>query len=406
MRKIIYAISLLLIVCIMLSACVETDSNDTLTSTNKTDASQTERDYTYIECRKTSDYNETYLALGESSLLLSVSLPSGWELNENSEGYEILRDETVVGRIYPGYTPEEYENNCMDLQTISIDGDIIVDTYILKTSDSPSGYTRCYCYYYMDGDEEIGMVLETDYAEIDYSANDMLIYSCENVDAVNDSCKGSLDKFPANGKDAVLILGNSFINSSKIGGILSSMIQKAGMSTSVYASSIGYANVQTYVQNTDYMNRIKNGEYGVVFMCGFYNQSAVDSLESIVNACKSSRTMLVIFPAHNEPYQMIENACKLWKNKVYFLDWKGEINNLIMNTDATDLDMCIQDQHKHSTALAGFVGAHMIYRAIYGKIPPYITNQVITTEGAKEKLGSYVDIGGFPNIDESMIYRL
>ncbi len=32
-------------------------------------------------------------------------------------------------------------------------------------------------------------------------------------------------------------------------------------------------------------------------------------------------------------------------------------------------DMCIDDYHKHSKPLAGYVGAHMICRAVYGEAP-------------------------------------
>ncbi|MGM9683990.1 MAG: hypothetical protein ACI3XQ_10385 [Eubacteriales bacterium] len=411
MRKVICVVSFLALAAILLSACTETKSNNTATETmaassgQVTDAPKPETDYTSIECRDNSRLLKTYFAPQDSNLLLDLWLPSEWTLKEKAGGYQILRDKAVIGRIYSGGAPAEYENNCLEHQTENTDG-ITVDTYVLKTADSASGYTRCFSYAYTDGNEKRRMTLETDYAEISDFTFQKLASACECKDAVSDSHKGELKAYRSNGRDSVLILGNSFINSSQIGSILRSMIERGGKSTSVEAVSRGYATVQSYVESGDYLTRIQNREYGIVFMCGFYGSGAVDSLESIVNVCKSSGTMLVIFPAHNESSSVITSACNKWKNDAYFLDWKGEISDLIKYTDATDTDMCIQDQHKHSTALAGFVGAHMIYRAIYDEIPPSITNSAITTQSAREKLGRYVDIGGITKMEESMIHRL
>lgn len=411
MRKVIWAFSLLVLASILLSACTETKTGDAVTVTesafsqHETDTPQKDDGYTSIECRQISRMSETFFAQGDSSLLLSFLVPTEWELKKNDDGYQILRDNAVIGRIYSGVAPAEYENICLNHKTENTNN-ITVDTCVLKTEDSSSGYMRCFCYSYKDESKESRMVLEVDYAELSVFSVNKMVFSCECRKSTSDTVKGALQAYRSNGRDAVLILGNSFINSSQIGSILRSMIAAGGKTTSVEAVSRGYATVQSYVESGDYLTRIKNREYGVVFMCGFYSSGAEDSLESIVNVCKSSGTMLVIFPAHNESSSVITSACSKWKNDAYFLDWKGEISDLIKYTDATDTDMCIQDQHKHSTTLAGFVGAHMIYRAIYGEIPPSVANQSITTQEAREKLGSYVDSGSFVKIKESNIHRL
>ena len=53
-------------------------------------------------------------------------------------------------------------------------------------------------------------------------------------------------------------------------------------------------------------------------------------------------------------------------------------------------DFCIDDQHKHSTPLAGYVGAHMIYRAIFGEIPKKYQSNYFDSASYYATLGDYV----------------
>ena len=103
--------------------------------------------------------------------------------------------------------------------------------------------------------------------------------------------------------------------------------------------------------------------------------------------------MLVIFPAHNENATVIQRAIDS-DDTLYYLPWRDEINALI-GAGVDFWDMCINDMHKHSTPLAGYVGAHMIYRAIFGEVPGdvYISDEV-NADTIKEKLGeTYVTTG-------------
>jgi hypothetical protein len=90
------------------------------------------------------------------------------------------------------------------------------------------------------------------------------------------------------------------------------------------------------------------------------------ALKSLL-AAKHPNTKLVIFPAHNEsaeePYSLfIDGGCGI-------ADWRGLVNRLI----AEGIDkyrLCIDDQFLHSTPLAGFAGACMIYGYLYKAMPP------------------------------------
>lgn len=188
-------------------------------------------------------------------------------------------------------------------------------------------------------------------------------------------------------RNTVLILGNSFINTSNVGDILQTM---CGSDLFVEAHSRGYASVMTYAQDDHMVQNIRRGDYSVVFICGFYNYSDVLELEKIVDACEYSNTKIAIFPAHNEDSSLIADAAAMYPNAV-LIDWKKEINILI--TKGIDYyDFCFDDQHQHSTPLAGYVGAHMIYRAIFNEIPQTTSFSQVSKQQI-DLLGDYVKNG-------------
>ncbi len=207
-------------------------------------------------------------------------------------------------------------------------------------------------------------------------------------------------------RPSILILGNSFISTSEIGSILQSMCDAGGKQVDVTAVSRGYATVGSYAEAADYLRYIENGQYGIVFMCGFYGSGDADKPDCFVDVCISSGTPLVIFPAHNENQNVVSIATLRNARNAYFLDWKGEISNLIKAKVVTAGDMCINDQHKHSTPLAGFVGAHMIYRTLFGSIPPEINTYSMSTFRAEYVLGDYVKTGKISGVDTVPIYRI
>ena len=188
-------------------------------------------------------------------------------------------------------------------------------------------------------------------------------------------------------RNTVLILGNSFINTSNVGDILQAM---CGSDLFVEAHSRGYASVMTYAQDDYMVQNIRSGHYSVVFICGFYNYSDVLELEKIVDACKYSNTKIAIFPAHNEDISLIKDATTMYPNAV-LIDWKKEISMLI-SKGIDYYDFCFDDQHQHSTPLAGYVGAHMIYRAVFNEIPQTTSFSQVSKQQI-DLLGGYVKNG-------------
>jgi hypothetical protein len=172
------------------------------------------------------------------------------------------------------------------------------------------------------------------------------------------------------------------------------MISVNNKGLSVSPISRGYATVQTYVEDAGIMDSIRNGTYKGVFICGFYSNPEVDYLKALREACNASETTLVVFPAHNEERNVIKKAQQVCP-ELYTLDWKAEVDSLI-ESGIERSHFCINDEHQHSTELAGIVGAHMIYRAIYGESPSLDGVYAVTAYNAHELLGSYLTDGKIP----------
>ena len=174
----------------------------------------------------------------------------------------------------------------------------------------------------------------------------------------------------------------------------------SGKAPLMYAQSRGYASISTYAQDSAFLKRIANGEWAAVFLCGFYGQDTT-SVGIIKNACDKSNTQLIIFPAHNESDQMRINATSKYPELIC-MNWKREID-LLIQEGRSKWDFCINDQHKHSTPLAGYVGAHMIYRALYNTVPKGNVYSYINQAEVKSLLGDYVKTGALDLIDPDRI---
>lgn len=159
------------------------------------------------------------------------------------------------------------------------------------------------------------------------------------------------------------MLGNSFLASSQIGEILQSMANESKVKLTVDVDCRANSNVEHFASDPNVLQKLKDGIYDIVFLCGFYNNRNAQ-LEIMLNA-KSDSTRIIIFPAHNESYEYPYTTRALYP-ETGLLDWKGFINKLIdMGMDYPR--MCMDDGPKHSTNLAGYAGACMIYSFLYKK---------------------------------------
>ncbi len=186
----------------------------------------------------------------------------------------------------------------------------------------------------------------------------------------------------------IAIFGNSFIYTSQICEIYNELAADNGIRQALVNCSYEFDSLY----DASYVAELKSRGVSAIFLCGFYSSSDLQNFETIVANCENAGIKLVIFPAHNENRQVLNLLAGNYP-QLYVMDWKAEIDLLIK--DGVDRwDMCVDDEHDHSTALAGYVGAHMIYRAIHGEIPDssdmgdYIQYRYI-----KSKLGNYIKTG-------------
>ncbi len=411
MKQILTSLLCLLLLTVLLSGCAETDleseQTDTLLSQSDTVEDSTQdpepdTGYTELTPRTLSGYVFAHFGFDNNSLVLRCYVPKDWELQkQNASTVAILREGAQVGKAGPSVI-RDHDERCLLHKEDGVHS-VFSTTCVLRSAEEGyDGYSLGITLSFFDDVEKQQLQLEVAYTELTDFAKKKLLASAEPV-LVEKELEAGVLKLDT---PSILILGNSFVSTSAVGEILQEMCLAGGHSVSVQGVSRGYATVSSYVDSGDYVELIRNGEYGILFMCGFYSAENAIDLRVLVDACKQSGTQLVIFPAHNETTGVISDATLSYVNESYFLDWKGEINALIRSGAASDADMCIPDQHKHSTCLAGFVGAHMIYRTLFGTVPPAVdVYGVISTDEAARILGDYVTTGDIPSRVFPTVYR-
>ncbi len=375
----------------------QSDSLDKDSSKQSSSEEQTPEDiYKKIVGRKLSANEMTTIRIkdNKTGLVLQMKLPKDWKLSKaDNQTFDIKRNGKKIGTLTSKAVSEEkdvYEERYAYDETKGID----IDWNIVYKKEN--GKDNFYRKFYMKGyydEKKYTVNMSVDYAELNKSAADNMVDSAKTI--VPDREFTTLSE--TNGSKKILILGNSFIGSSQIGATLNDMLDTANNGYSVNAVSIGMAEIDTYISNDEICDEIMNGEYCYVFQCGFYSQNAIEDFSVIKDICDNSNTSIVIFPAHNESENIINLSFERYKD-VPLLNWKGGVQALI-NKGVAEADMCVNDVHKHSTPLAGYVGAYMIYKTLFGEEPPAVTSQApLTPEYVNFKLSAYKDVIGL--VDE------
>ena len=406
MKKTLFAlIALCLVLSMMLCGCnlfgdpvdIERDPIDDGEATDDNNKTDDEKDtskeetpvrYWEIKCHPTKSYIERHISVEGAETDVSLSVSTEWSFEKTENGYDIIRDGNTIGEIVKGDADDidawKKEDEFTRKHSDSLS---VTKTVESKGSGKSTQFRYRFKYSFADGEDTRVLTLTAKYEEVDANAADALYVSVK-LYGNEDGLLGSLSELQ---DKPILILGNSFIASSNIGGILWEMIAINNKGLDVSPVSRGYASVQTYVEDASVMDAIRSGLYKGVFICGFYSNPEVDHLKTLRAACNESDTTLVVFPAHNEERSVIKRANQSCP-ELFMLDWKAEVDALI-ESGIDRWSFCINDQHQHSTELAGLVGAHMIYRAIYGEIPSVDGIYAVNDYNARELLGTYLTDG-------------
>lgn len=390
---------LLLALMLLLCSCTESIEYEGETETQSVTKETVDTSYESIERYQSSGYSNGYYGFAVDSAVINITYPREWSFRQGGGGFDIVRGKNTVGRLIGAQASDTSEWTVLkteeDMQS-DVSTKMIIER---KSTDGESSYRYRYVYTYTTDGVSRTITLTADCAELDKMTEAKLFMNTFFEEKVTSKTLGILSNI--GDPSSVLILGNSFIGSSDIGDILREMLNLNGKSCSVTAISRGYATVDTYINDASILSAIKSGSYDAVFICGFYSSNEVANLGVLKSACDTSRTQLVIFPAHNESSGVVSSAQSKYSSLVC-LNWKNELDGLIRK-GVDRWDLCTDDQHDHSKPLAGYVGAHMIYRAIYGELPLRAMQNAISQVYVDKILGDYAYVGDTETLDETKI---
>ena len=129
----------------------------------------------------------------------------------------------------------------------------------------------------------------------------------------------------------------------------------------------------------------------------------------IYNACRDGNTKLILLPSFEDDINVIQTILEKFDN-TFILNLKGELNNLIDSSIGTDKVLTNSDlinADNRFTKHAGFITAHLIYRNIFGKIPPAINSVELAYTDIQSKFAeSYLTSGILPNENDIVSYVL
>lgn len=399
-------VALTLVLCFLLGGCgtanSESGTNDEVTSEQVTKHDEN-KEYLKIPLQECPGFVKNYYCVKDTYQTIGLPFYENWEQREDGEGGRILlRDGKEIGRLISGAADDLEEWKDLDQKTSSSSAGLVINEYLEKTGTGATlRFRHRYTYSYREDGVFHRITLTVNYGELDKAAQDALR---KEVEYGEHTVNPRLNELSELCDKRILVIGNSFIGTSQIGNIYNQIAERSGKEELMMAVSEGYATVKTYAESEYVINRIENGDWSAVFVCGFYTNMNRE-LGIIKRACEKSGTKLIIFPAHNENRTMIESAKREYPD-LLCLDWKREIDELIAQ-GRDKWDFCYDDEHLHSTPLAGYVGAMMIWRAIYGEMPSVdINDTYLPQDNYDAILGDYLTSPAIELIDLSKVIFL
>ena len=351
-------------------------------------------DFYELSCRhiNSNEWKTIRVKNSKKSITVEFEIPFDWTLSKKSDTtYNILRSGKQIGLMTTGSIDKPKNAFAVSLEALG--GFELTQQINWYKQNNKDQFYKCYNFDFLDKYSGFDLNFKIEYTEIDtYSEYDFK----EKLHIFNSNINLDLTE-KTNGSKKILVIGNSFVSSSNIGAYLEDMMLATKNGYEVRAISRGMASVHTFLQDQYLLETCVGGEYSYVFMCGFYSMDTLDSFDTLVEAAKVTNTKLVIFPAHNEDQKSIDAAVARFSG-VGFIDWKGEINTLI-ESGVDYFDFCYDDGYQHSKPLAGYVGAHMIYRALMGKAPEKVDRE------AEQKLGNYCR-EGIPDTFSGQVFEI
>ena len=412
MRRILI---LLLVACLALCACIpnnpdeSSQSSSSESSSSESESSSSEESssddtkidsYLDIERFEPKSFKNVSFAITGSSSALTFEAPSEWSFTKNaSKGYDVKRAGNIIGNVLEG------EMDDLDKWSVVSEKTKDKKTYIAKEYVEQNGanYRYRWAYLYTENAENKEINIVVTCAEVPNLSSYRMLSTSTFKQTHTDPSFGGLEDIADIAGPKILVVGNSFVGTSNIGAILDDLLMSNGKNGLVNAISIGMGNIGRYSQDDYVLSEIATGDYDLVVMSGFYGSDDSASLRVIKDICDDSGALLVAMPAHNENITSARSSARICEVKC--IEWKTEIDNFISG-GVDKWALCINDSYYHSTELAGYIGAHMIYRAIYSKCPSEPPSDTISQSEIDRALGSYSSTGIVEVVDTSKIRYL
>lgn len=296
-------VTLMLSVIILFSLCGCEDSTDISDSSNDhfTDSSDLSVQgsslsafgYLDIPCRNIGydEWKTIRISGTNSGIMLQLDIPSDWTVTPtNDTTYNILRNGKKIGYFTTRDLPQAKPLKTFKLE--DTDRRVTFRRSILPNESN--GYLRTIEFdgYYKK--KTISVNFSFPYEEADEQAVGTISLSALTVPEANPFLPSD------NGSDRILILGNSFINTSKITDFLNDMLESGATGYHADSISVGFGRVATFTSDTQLCRDIRGGKYAYVVQCGFHDVDSAEHFAPMVDNCQKSNTGLIIFPAHNE----------------------------------------------------------------------------------------------------------
>ena len=356
---------------------------------------------TSIKRTSVNSWREIGFSFKDSLRAIAIDVPESWKLSQSSPTtYRILNGDKEIGTI-----TTELLKNVKELTELTKTTASAITTkheiHLVET-ETEYIYRHSFTFVMEYGSKNYVARLQVDYGELDDKAAVHIVDSVSKVDHREGNLKIPLKN--SNGQNRILIIGNSFVNTSDIGNFLKNFIASSRRSTSVHTSVTNGAVMRKYVTE-DILSPIRKGNYSVVFLCGLYYEEDIPVIDTFLKACETGGAVLVVFPAHNERETPIATAKNRYPN-VIFLDWKQEVTDII-NAGADYWEFCEDDAYHHSKPPAGYIGAHMIFMALYDEVPAEYTGTRITMTKIRRLVGDeYIKTGFTKSERKITIYPL
>lgn len=319
----------------------------------------------------------------KTGLYLRFLLPEDWSLEPLSDGsYELWRAGEPIGWV----TGEPLEETKRYMETVEVtwqdDRTIFADISVAWNDRANlKEVYRDIKIHGEEGGEAFALNIHVLYGELDDAAEETIFAGIQKTKEKTD-----LPIEPIAGGNAskkILILGDEAIASSRIADFLQDLLAGSGYTAEMAAME--EAGIKNVSFDTDLCQRLANGEYCYLFLAGLYDDVDISTLATTLALCNRSETKVALFPALGENRLAIDAAKKVYED-VRFLDWKAELEELIGRGVA---ESQFQTENTKSTLLAGYVGAHMIYRNLFRETPPALQNAPLSMAEITAALNDY-----------------